>query len=65
MRPDDIADLYRVDRESYDARREATWVGAVMNLFFVVVIAVALLPGWFLGAFLAWLFPSWLGPVPY
>ena len=30
-----------------------------------IMIIVGLMLGWALGAFLAWLFPSLFGPVPY
>ena len=37
------------------------WLG----WFFMAALVVALLAGWALAVFMAWLFPSLLGPVPY
>ena len=49
-------------RPSLVAGDQKLWLGW---LFMAAVIVVALLAGWALAAFMAWLFPSLLGPVPY
>ena len=36
-----------------------------LRLWLPLVIILALLTGWGLGAFMAWLFPSIFGPVPF
>ena len=46
------------------AERDGTH-GRAMRLFLAALVLVGLLLGWSLGAALAWLFPSILGPVPY
>ena len=41
---------------------DSPWLGW---FFMAALIVVALLAGWALAVFMAWLFPSLLGPVPY